>query len=135
MYAFLLSTIIINVSNNFMASEGLPMVLMAPLWPQKKKKVVSRSVSAGGRTPLTPTVLDLVGSASCLEVLSEVGIKKSSHLEGFSGNTAARRASYLRKSLNSLYQAKWTNFCHWCFGRSINPCKTSFSQLPNLIFQ
>ena len=86
----------------------------------------------------TSSVLEASGSAAHLEVLSKAGDDKTLHVEVIQQHVSKAifhqwlligQQPMLRKSSASLYQLEWLTFCHWCHGRSLNPCKATVHQI------
>ena len=93
-----------------MASEGLLIVHVASLWPQKM--VLRPSVSMGGKTPSNSSFLEPAGSPTYMEVSLGVTHYQTSHLKviqqslrkvDFLAKASAIAASCLRKSLVNMY--------------------------------
>ena len=88
--------------------------------------------------PLQILLLQNVLVRPHIQKLHQTENNKTSHKEviqwyfsiaGLSLTVAHRAAPNVRKSSASLYQSKWSTFCHLCYGKSIDPCKATVHEI------
>ena len=94
------------------------------------------TVPAGEATPSTP-VLEPAGSTTHSGVSSRAGHCKTLRMEviqpcvskaGFSSRVAQKAVAHVRKSSASLYQSKWSTFCHLCHGKFLIHARSLFTK-------
>ena len=118
-----------------MLSTRFPLVVVAPVWPQKEW--FTNLLSFLVEKPLKLPCCGTNGSAhirkfGCgLETLRiTLENYQMSHLNGRDfGEVVEVVASDLRGSVAALYQGKWSQFLHWYHGWNFAPCKATVQQI------
>ena len=118
-----------QVLSRVLLSTGLSLILVAPLWPQKKWLMDLLSLLVDEPLELS-TGVELAGPAPRAEVPSRPRDPLASSVEvvqhliqkaGFSRAVSRVTAADLKCSTADLYQSKWTMFLGWCDQQGVDP--------------
>ena len=130
-YAFLSFALLRQVISQIMKSEGLRLLLVAALWPQKEwfMDLLDLLIADPLKLPRVWNLLVQPHARKYCRGLETLRLHASLSSElserGFMRKVACITAMDLRRSIASLCQLKWTRFFGWCDRLGADSCKTT----------